>query len=255
MKPALLITFGFLIFTYCFTSLSAIRLQSDYAQSYKMSLDTAVDAGVSHITYDTSTDIDDISFGFGIGFEDSNNIPLDRDECLQWFYRIFFRNLNVQDNIESQQVLKESIPMKCVINFSSMSIADENDIWVVDDEPFIITYNSRNYLLTLSEQVQNVESGEWTSIYDIGMTKEIYKKYIIDIISSNINNVLANVKSGYHQINIAINDDNLKLNSVNGSTMIVFSEGIELGIFNPFNIGDELYAISIGGSEVLRIVN
>ena len=67
--------------------------------------------------------------------------------------------------------------------------------------------------------------------------------------------MLANVKSGYHQINIAINDDNLKLNSVNGSTMIVFSEGIELGIFNPFNIGDELYAISIGGSEVLRIVN
>ena len=115
-------------------SFSGARNQSVYQQEYKRALDAATDAAGKHTTYISDKNLEDLSTGFGIGLEDKNNIPMDKDEVLEWFYVIFFRNLNVQDNRIVQNKLKSYIPMKALVTYHGISIADYNDNWIVEKD-------------------------------------------------------------------------------------------------------------------------
>lgn len=64
---------------------------------------------------------------FTLTFEDKNNIWLDKNEALEWFYAVFFCNLDIQDNAFAQERLKTYIPMKALVTYHTIRITDEED--------------------------------------------------------------------------------------------------------------------------------
>lgn len=244
-----------MMFFYTTMSFAGVKNQSIYKQEYKRALDAATDAAAKHTTYADDINIDEFSSGFGIGLEDKNNIPMDKTESLNWFYSIFFRNLDVQDNLSIQEKLKKYIPMKAIITYHGISIADADDNWVVEKD-FVIERNAREYLFTLSDQVQDISTGDWLNQSNIGLSTEerqaLVVEFVVDEIEDYLNN-RDNQESGYqYQIHIGLNDLDSRLKSIDGSSMIVLSEGLPLPAMNWFAPAQKYYAFSIGGSEVTR---
>jgi len=255
MKEILTTTVFILYFLMTSLALGGIRKMDIYKQDYRRALNAGTDAAVKATSYKDEVDLSGLSFGFGEGLENTNNIRVDKDEALNWFYTLFYNNLGMQDNISSQQALKKYIPMKCIVEFNKISIADVHDNWVVEKE-FIINYNGRDYLFTLSDQVQDVGSKEWIKDTSIGLTKEKRQELISAFIKNEIEDFLNNRENmesnTYYTINLGINDLDQMHKTVGGSNVIVFAEGLPLPSLNWFNPKEKFYAFSIGGSEIIR---
>lgn len=231
-----------------------LRNQEIYMKQYKQALDAGTDAASKHVTYASGQDLDGLSYGFGEGMEHANHIPVDKEEALEWFYLVLYRSLKLE-NEEMQQKLKKYIPMKCVVSFSNIAIADKNDNWVIDKD-FVIEYGGTRYLFTLSNQVQNVETGVWYNEEELGLDKESRQLLVSQFIKTTIDDFLNNRENKESEITYSfqfgLNDMDTKLKSVNGSNFIVLCEGLPLPSLSLFEPEKKYFAFSLGGSEIVR---
>jgi hypothetical protein len=228
-------------------------------ERYKRALDAGAYAAASYRAYDEVKFLENQGTGFGTGLEDSKNVLLDRDESIAWFFRLFFRNLGYKDE-EKQAAVKKYIPMKALILYDRLMIADLNDDWEAycpsGEKEYIMQYHGRNYKFTLSDQVYDISNGAWIRDCDIGLTEEQRKALVTGYIIGELNNFInsrANKESGsYYNIVFSLNDaEDEKLSGINGVNFIVFCEGLPISSLNPFK-KEKFYAYGIGGSEIDR---
>jgi hypothetical protein len=157
--------FWSLIFIFCAWSLFFIGKGVDnidiMAERYKRALDAGANAASSYRAYDTEEMLNSQGTGYGIGLEDRNNVPIHREEAVIWFYRLFFRNLSIHET-DNQNELKQYIPMKAIICFDRLMIADIDDDWYFYDpageKEYIVQYRGKCYKLTLSDQIYDIEN-------------------------------------------------------------------------------------------------
>jgi len=92
-----------LVFIFCTWSIFFIGKGVDnidiMAERYKRALDAGANAASGYSSYNTEVMLRDQGTGYGIGYEDRTNVPVDREEALKWFYRLFFRNLSIRDAV------------------------------------------------------------------------------------------------------------------------------------------------------------
>ncbi len=252
-----------LIFLFCTWSLFFIGKGVDnldiMAERYKRALDAGANAASSYKAYSTGRLLREQGTGYGEGQEDSTSVPIDREESLRWFYRIFFRNLGIEDK-NKQNELKKHIPMKAVILYDRLMIADADDEWSTYDSSgereYIICYRGEDYKFTLSDQIYDIERGKWIAAGDIGITPEERKamltQYVINELDSFINNRRNRESGNSYRVVFSLEDtEDRKLSGISGVNFVVFCEGIPLPSLNPFR-RNELYAYGIGGSEIRR---
>jgi hypothetical protein len=255
--------FWSLIFIFCTWSLFFIGKGIDnidiMSERYKRALDAGANAASSYRAYDSYEMIYNQGTGYGTGPEDSNNVLIDRQEAIKWFYRLFFRNLSISDK-DKQDELKQYIPMKALILYDRLMIADAGDNWFSYDpageREYVIEYRGKNYKFTLSDQVYDMESKVWLKAGDIGLESKDRKALVTEYITSELNSFLenrTNKESGnYYRIVFSL-DDNAedKLSGINGINFLVLCEGIPIPSMNPFR-KEKFFAYGIGGSEIRR---
>lgn len=226
-------------------------------ERYKRALDAAADAAANYRTYDTAYYIEQQASGFGTGKQHKNNVEINKNDSLIWFYRVFFKNLRLENNILMQDQIKRYIPMKAIVGYDKIMIADLKDNWIVD-KYFEIIYNGTNYRFTLSNQVMNVSTGVWKKDTDWGIAPDTRILLVNQFIRAEINRALMNRTNFESNIvySISIPDINTdyKENSVNGVSFIVLVEGLPLPTLNPWSPKDKsrFYAYAAGGSELYR---
>jgi hypothetical protein len=255
--------FWSLIFIFCTWSLFFIGKGIDnidiMSERYKRALDAGANAASSYRAYDSYEMLYNQGTGYGTGSEDSNNVLIDRQEAIKWFYRLFFRNLSISDK-DKQDELKQYIPMKALILYDRLMIADAGDNWFSYDpageREYVIEYRGKNYKFTLSDQVYDMESKVWLKAGDIGLESKDRKALVTEYITSELNSFLenrTNKESGnYYRIVFSL-DDNAedKLSGINGINFLVLCEGIPIPSMNPFR-KEKFFAYGIGGSEIRR---
>lgn len=250
--------FWSLIILFCVLNLFTIGIGVDNlsltTEMYKNALDAGADAAASYRPYDSEEYLLAQSTGYGTGYEDKNNVGVDRDESLKWFYRLFYRNLSVYDKEEKER-LRKYLTMKALVCFDGLEIADVDDNWVYERK-YIINYRGRPYMFTLSDQVYDIDSGTWLRDEDIGLAPEARKLLLSNYIKSELNAFIENRKnkeSGKHyELVFSLNDTvDKKMSGINGVNFIVFCEGLPLTSYNPFN-KEYLYVYGLGGSEIVR---
>ena len=194
-----------------------------------------------------------LSYGYGVGTENKNNIVINKEEALQWFYRVFYRNIGVDDSVQAQKKVNQYLVMKCFVQFDRISIADENDNWLIEKE-YIITHNGQSYLISLAEDVKRISTGEWLKASSIGLTESKRREYLIQFITDEINLFLQSYSNNGVNvtINISADESDKLLNSINGINFIVFVNCMPLPALNHFDPKEKLNVFSIGGSELYR---
>lgn len=255
MKNALIIMISIFLFSSSMFTLSGIKMQAVYKQEYKRAVDAGVDAAVKYATYIDNGSLDDLSSGFGSGESNKNNIPLDKNKSLEWFYRVFYRSLGIQDNEASQNMLKKYIPMKAFITFDNISIADNKDNWVLDKD-FELFYNGKKYRFTLSDQIYDIGAGKWVTDEEIGLTRLKRQEMVSGFIQSEISEYLGNAENiesdVIYSFRLGLTESGESFKTVSGSNMIVVTEGSPFNSLNWFDSEKKSYAVSIGGSEITR---
>lgn len=252
-----------MVFIFCAWSLFFIGKGVDnidiMAERYKRALDAGANAASKYRAYNSAMMLDNQGSGYGIGSEDSNNVMIVREEAVMWFYRVFFRNLGITDKNE-QNELKQYIPMKAIILFDRLMLADADDNWnsynPAGEKEYIIPYGGRNYKFTLSDQIYDMEKGTWVKSADIGLEPKDRKVLLNQYINEEINSFLISNanrgRGGYYKIKFSLDDAaDEKLSGINGVNFIVFCEGIPIPSLNPFK-RKEFSAYGIGGSEIRR---
>ncbi|MDF2840366.1 MAG: hypothetical protein K0Q99_1138, partial [Clostridia bacterium] len=68
---------------------------------YKRALDAGCSSAARSVIYDDENSMQQVAMGFGTDVEHANNIMVDKDTALQWFYRVFYRNLGIQEDMEA----------------------------------------------------------------------------------------------------------------------------------------------------------
>ncbi len=255
--------FWSLIFIFCTWSLFFIGKGVDnidiMSERYKRALDAGANAASSYRAYNTEDMLYNQGTGYGMGLEDSNNVPIDREEAVKWFYRLFFRNLSISD-YDKQNELKHYIPMKAIICYDKLMIADADDNWYSYDpagvKEYVIQYRGKSYKFTLSDQIYDIESSVWVMAGDIGLETNDRKALLTQYIMGELNSFLdnrANKESGNCYKIVFSLDDALddKLSGINGVNFLVFCEGIPIPTLNPFK-RERFYAYGIGGSEIAK---
>lgn len=255
--------FWSLIFLFCTISLLLIGKGADnidiMSERYKRALDAGANAASSYRAYSTEGMLSKQGTGFGIGLEDSNNVPIDRDEAVKWFYRLFFRNLSVYDN-DRQKELMRYIPMKAIICYDRLMIADADDNWYsycpTGEKEYVLQYGGRNYKFTLSDQLYDIENSVWITAGDIGLEPKDRKAMLTRYIAAELDSFLAsrsnNESGNAYNIVFSLDDtDDEKLSGINGINFLVFCEGIPIPSLNPFR-KERFYAYGLGGSEINR---
>lgn len=246
------------IMAFAFFSLMMINQAADnvsfMVKDFKRALDSGADAAARCIAYDTSYHLDKNGTGYGVGSDNSNNIDINKDDAITWFYRVYFKNLGYSKDTEKQEYLKDYIPVKALVCFDRIYIADSNDDWVTD-QYYDITCNGVLYRFTLSDQVMKVSTGEWKRDTDFGISESTRKQLVRSFIQSEIEEVVNNrafQDSGLkYDIDFALSDTDLKQNAMSGVNFIVISEGMPLPSLNPWNI-KKFYAYGLGGTELTR---
>lgn len=252
-----IITLAVLVLSYLFIFMgwNVVEQQNFNRRLYKNALDSACDAAVSFRTYNSEEYMDNIGYGFGTGELHSFNIKINTDDSLKWFYRVFFKNLGIYSS-DMQTEFKRYIPMKAIISYDKIMIADADDNWVVDQK-YEIEYAGILYNFTLSDQVYNTVTMSWLRSSDIGLSTserhEIVNSYINNIINNFLNNRKYQNSDKYYSINIALSDADFKTSSVNGVNFLSVVEGMPIRSFNPLE-GKKgtYYALSFSGSELKR---
>lgn len=255
--------FWSLIILFCTLSLFFIGKGVDnidiMSERYKRALDAGANAASSCRPYNSSEMLYGHSTGYGIGLEDGNNVPIDREEALKWFYRLFFRNLSIYD-ADRQEELKRYIPMKALICYDRLMIADEEDDWYTYDpageKEYIMLYNGRSYKFTLSDQLYDIENNIWIMAGDIGLEEKDRKAMLTQYIINELDSFLvkrSNKESGNnYSIVFSLEDAaDAKLSGINGINFMVFCEGVPIPSLNPFK-REQFFAYGIGGSEIRR---
>ncbi|HYE08806.1 MAG TPA: hypothetical protein VEF53_01355, partial [Patescibacteria group bacterium] len=183
--------FWSLILIFCTLSLFFIGKGVDnidiMSERYKRALDAGANAASSYRAYYSEEMLYSHGTGYGIGFEDSNNVPINREEAVKWFYRLFFRNLSIS-GAERQEELKHYIPMKAIICYDRLMIADADDNWFsynpAGEKEYLIQYRGKNYNFTLSDQLYDIENGIWVTDGDIGLDTKDRQALLIQYITS-----------------------------------------------------------------------
>ncbi len=221
---------------------------------YKRAVDAAVDAAVKYDCYENEDDITKMGTGFGEGEDDRKNLAIDKDGMLTWFYRVLFRNIGMDNDELGQLNIKRYIPLKAVIGFDRMIIADVNDNWS-QDIYYTIEHNGRNYNLTLSDYMLDTDNNIWIKDLDAGLETDKRKELLSTFIKYKLNQALnnrQNFESGlYYDVNISISDIDKKTNNIEGINFIVLIEGLPLPTLNPYK-QEKYFGFSLGGSEVSR---
>lgn len=250
--------FWSLILLFCILNLFTIGIGVDNltltTEMYKAALDAGADAAAKYRPYNTVEYLYGSSMGYGSGLESGSNIKVDKAGALQWFYKLFFRNLSINDE-KLQEKLKSYLPMKALVCFDRLLIADVEDNWIYEKQ-YRITYRGKPYIFTLSDQVYDEAAGMWLTDEDIGLTAEQRKLLLVSYITDELNSFLDNRKnkeSGRHyKLVFSINDiDDTKISGITGVNFIVFCEGLPLPSYNPFK-KEFLYVYGLGGSEIVR---
>jgi hypothetical protein len=255
--------FWSLIFIFCTWSIFFIGKGVDnidiMAERYKRALDAGANAAAGYKAYDTEEMLYDHGTGYGIGQEDSINVPVEREEAVKWFYRLFFRNLGIKD-AGKQNEIKGYIPMKALILFDRLMIADADDNWHTYDpageKEYVIRYRGKNYKFTLSDQVYDIENNSWIRAGDIGLDAKGRKALVTGYIISELNSFLdnrANTESGsYYKIVFSLDDAaDEKLRGIDGINFFILCEGMPIPSLNPFK-KEKFFAYGVGGSEIKR---
>lgn len=220
----------------------------------KRALDAGANAAVNCVEYNASENLSKLGMGFGEQQYHRNNLLFDRDESLAWFYRVFYRNLNIEKNPTAQQNMKKHMPMKALLTFERLMIADVTDSWIVDKH-YEMEYKGVLYRFTLSDRVFRVDTATWGRDVDFGISVEEREALVNEFIKSNLNNFLnrrENFESGYYyDVNIAVSDIDLKTDDIDGINFIVLTEGLPLPALNPWQ-QSKYYAFGLGGSEITR---
>ncbi|MFZ5352210.1 MAG: hypothetical protein ACOZCL_05735 [Bacillota bacterium] len=223
-------------------------------ERYKRAVDAGVDAAVKYNCYSETSEVERAGFGYGIGRDDKKNTAINEEEMLDWFYRVMFRNLGIQEDEAAQLNLKRYIPMKAVVAFDRLLIADVDDNWQ-QAEYYEMDYNGKSYRFTLSEQLMDIESGIWLRDKDIGLLQEKRQQMVSGFIKERLNSFLNNrlyFDSGlYYDVNISVSDIDSKSDDIDGVNFIVLLEGVPLPALNPWK-HESYYAFSLGGSEIER---
>lgn len=221
---------------------------------YKRALDAGASSAARALVYDDETSMEKASQGFGIDEKHGNNIAIDAEGALQWFYRVFYRNLGIEDDLETQQKLKHNIPIKAIVGFDRLMIADKNDDWIVEKE-YLIELGGTEYYFTMSDQLREKSSNTWHRDVDIGISAEERETIISNFVKNELNQFLAqreNKESHYsYYVNIADRSKDLKAESINGISFIVMTEGMPLPSLNPWKT-EKFYAFALGGTEMSR---
>jgi hypothetical protein len=254
-----------LVFIFCIWSLFFIGKGVDnidiMAERYKRALDAGANAASTFRAYNTEELLYIQGNGYGIGLEDSNNVPIAREEAVKWFYRLFFRNLSINE-AGKQEELKRYLPMKAIILYDRLMIADADDNWysydTAGEKEYVIQYRGKSYKFTLSDQVYDMENNIWIMAGDIGLgTKErkaLLTQYIMGELNSFLDNRSNKESGNYYKIVFSLDDvADEKLSGINGVNFLVFSEGIPIPSLNPFR-KEKFFAYGIGGSEIRRPV-
>lgn len=255
--------FWSLIFIFCTWSMLFIGKGIDnidiMAERYKRALDAGANAASAYRAYNSEKMLYNHGVGFGTGLENSNNVPIEREEAVKWFYRLFFRNLGIKD-IDKQNAIKRYIPMKAIILYDRLMIADADDNWHIYDpageKEYMVQYRGKNYKFTLSDQVYDNENNLWVRAEDIGLDAKERKALVTDYIISELNSFLdnrANNESGSHYNIVFSLDDaaDTKLSGINGVNFVILCEGIPIPSLNPFK-QEKFFAYGIGGSEIKK---
>lgn len=228
------------------------------AERYKRALDAGANAAAAYRAYDSGSMLLLQGSGYGVGLEESNNIPIDREEALKWFYRLFFRNLSITADYGRQEELKRYLPMKAVLMFDRLMIADCEDNWYsyypAGAKEYKLKYMGRDYIFTLSDQIYDIANNRWIKDSDIGLAPDKRKSMVTRFILDELNGFLSESNKSKNRYNVvfALNDmEDNKLSGIHGINFIVLCEGIPIPSLNPFNQTD-FYAYSLGGSEITR---
>lgn len=225
---------------------------STLQDKYKKAVDAGTDAAAKHISYTTETQIEELGYGFGEGFQHTNNVNISKEDSLKWFYEVFFGNVGCINDTARQQVLKKYIPMKAIVGFDKIFIADANDNWVVEKE-YIINVGGVNRKFTLSDQV--FYNGEWKTDEQWGISKNTRINLVNEFISKTLNDFInANKTNTEDTYNLKVGTDvtDYKFSLIEGTNFIVFIEGMPLPTFDLAKGSNKFYSFSMGGAELKR---
>jgi hypothetical protein len=246
-----------LIFLAFFTPIVYIGKGVDHLDIMKDRYKRALDAGVSSaaraISYSSEGSLELIGNGFGEEEQSSNNIYIDTDNAMEWFYRVFYRNLGIEKDETAQQNIKRYIPMKAIASFDKLMIADVNDSWI-EEYYYIINYNGTSYQFTMSDQVMMTSTGQWGRDVDFGISPATREKLINDFIRNKLNAFLNDREIADSNLQYYINitaDDPQKTEVIRGISFIAMAEGMPLPTLNPFK-NEKFYAFALGGTEIYR---
>lgn len=252
-----------IIFIFCSVSLFFIGSGVDQidimSERYKRALDAGANAAAEYRAYNTRDILENQGSGFGVGFEDSLNVKVDREAALKWFYRLFYRNLGVF-TMEGQERLARYIPMKALILYDRLMIADAKDNWFAytpeGEKKYLMQYKGKSYYFTLSEQIYDINSGKWIRAEDIGLDPATRKAMVTGFITSELEGFLKGEGIGWsgnrYELVFALEDGkDEKLSGINGINFLVLCEGIPIPSMNPFK-KTRFFAYSVGGSEITR---
>ena len=250
--------FWTLIFLAFFTPIIFIGKGIDHLDIMKDRYKRALDAGASSaaraLIYDDKDSLDLASMGFGEKTQHGNNIAIDKENALNWFYRVFYRNLGIEDDSEAQEKLKRYIPMKAIAGFDRLMIADLNDQWILEKE-YLIDFKGTKYYFTMSDQVREKDTNMWGRDVDFGISPSDREALISRFLREELNQFLANrenyeSKNTYY-VKIADNNFDEDTESISGISFIVMAEGMPLPTLNPWK-SEKFYAFTLGGTEISR---
>lgn len=221
---------------------------------YKRALDAGASSAARAILYEGEESINQASTGFGINEQHGNNIVVSKDDALSWFYRVFYRNLGIENDMTAQEAIRKYMPMKAIAGFDRLMIADIHDNWILE-EYYEIEYKGTNYRFTLSDQVFNISEGFWGRDMDFGITPEERTALVNEFIRVRLNEFISNRENnesnyGYY-VNISNSDFDNKTDNISGISFIVMAEGLPLPSLNPWK-SEKYYAFAIGGTEMSR---
>lgn len=250
--------FWTLIFLAFFTPIIFIGKGIDHLDimkdRYKRALDAGASAAARAVVYDDEISLKQAAMGFGNEDMHANNISINNDIALNWFYRVFFRNLGIEADITAQENLKQYIPMKAIVGYDKLMVADVNDHWIIE-ENYELGYKGTVYKFTLSNQVMKKSTGQWARDIDFGIQPEEREELINRFIRNKLNDFLAkreNDESNYdYYINISTKYDDEMTENISGISFMVMVEGLPLPSLNPRR-SEKFYAFSLGGTEIRR---
>ena len=212
---------------------------------YKRALDAATYGALKYRKYDDARYMENIADGF------DQDVEIDKDASLKWFYRLFYRNIGIEGNEYAKAELKKYITLKAIIGYDRMYVANEDDEWI--EILYEIVCEGKIYNLTLTNKVLDVDSNKWRVIKDIGIEEREKEGILVNLIKENINNTL-NLRNNGSQdkyfVDFGLSD--IDLNSrINGISFISFVEGMPLPS-HKVGGNEKLHAVSFSGSELIR---